>query len=98
MAALEYLTDVGTEEDYRIVKKEYDKSDSGTSRKALECMIGILLRTGQENAAQQLVLESSFESLDTNMLTAVLNGCVFQPMPITDSGASRSPIPADADH
>ena len=23
---------------------------------------------------------------------------VFQPMPITDSGASRSPIPADADH
>ena len=74
LAALEYLTDVGTAEDYRIAKKEYDKSDSGTSRKALECMIGILLRTGQENAAQQLVLESSFESLDTNMLTAVLNG------------------------
>ena len=74
LAALEYLADVGTAEDYRFAKKEYDKSDSGTSRKALECMIGILLRTGQENAAQQLVLESSFESLDTNMLTAVLNG------------------------
>jgi hypothetical protein len=24
--------------------------------------------------------------------------CVFRPMPITDSGACRSPIPADADH
>ena len=24
--------------------------------------------------------------------------CIFQPKPITDSGASRSPIPSEADH
>jgi hypothetical protein len=29
---------------------------------------------------------------------AYQRACVFRPMPITDSGACRSPIPADADH
>ena len=73
-AALEYLTKVGTAEDYAVAKKEYDGSDFGTSRKALECMVGILLRTGQENSAQQLVLESQFGSLDAEILQAVLDG------------------------
>ena len=73
-AALEYLTKMGTAEDYAVAKKEYDGSDLGTSRKALECMVGILLRTGQRNSAQQLVLESQFGSLDADILQAVLDG------------------------
>ena len=73
-AALEYLTRMGTAEDYAVAKKEYDRSDSGTFRKALECMVSILLRTGPGNSAQQLVLESQFESLDAGMLQAVLDG------------------------
>ena len=74
-AALQYLTKMGTAEDYAVAKKEYDRSDSGTFRRALECMVGILLRrTGQGNSAQQLVLESQFESLDADMLQAVLDG------------------------
>ena len=44
-AALEYLTKMGTAEDYAIAKKEYDRSDSGTLQRALECMVGILLRS-----------------------------------------------------
>ena len=72
-AALEYLTKMGTAEDYAVAKKEYDRNDSGTSRKALECMVGILLRTGPGNSAQQLVLESQFESLDADMLQSVLD-------------------------
>ena len=74
LAALAYLMDMGTAEDYAVAKKEYDRSDSGTSQKALEYMVGILLRTGQADAARQLVLESSFESLETTMLSAVLSG------------------------
>lgn len=73
-AALEYLTKMGTAEDYAVAKKEYDRNDSGTFRKALECMVGILLRTGPGNSAQQRVLESQFESLDAGMLQAVLDG------------------------
>ena len=73
-AALEYLTKMGTAEDYAIAKKEYDRSDSGTLQRALECVVGILLRTGQGNSAQQLVLESQFESLDADMLQSVLDG------------------------
>ena len=73
-AALEYLTKMGTAEDYAVAKKEYDRSDSGTFRKALECMVGILLRTAPGNSAQQRVLESQFESLDAGMLQAVLDG------------------------
>ena len=73
-AALEYLMKMGTAEDYAVAKKEYDRSDLGTSRKALECMVGILLRTGQGNSAQQLVLESHFDSMDADILQAVLDG------------------------
>lgn len=69
-AALEYLKKMGTAEDYAIAKKEYKR----TFLKALECMVGILLRTGQEIAAQQLILDSPFESLDSDMLQAVLYG------------------------
>lgn len=74
VAALEYLTKMGTAEDYAVAKKEYDRSDSGTFRKALECMVNIRLRTGPGNSAQQLVLESQFESLGAVMLQAVLEG------------------------
>ena len=73
-AALEYLTKIGTAADYAVAKKEYDRNDSGTFRKALECMVAILLRTGPGNSAQQLVLDSQFESLDAGMLQAVLDG------------------------
>ena len=73
-AALGYLAKKGTAEDYSVAKKEYDRNDRGTSRRALECMIGILLRTGRGNSAQQLVLESQFESLDSDTLQAVLDG------------------------
>ena len=47
---------------------------TGRLVKAFECMIGILLRTGRETSAQQLVLESQFESLDSDTLQAVLDG------------------------
>ena len=84
-AALEYLTKMGTAEDYTVAKKEHDRSNFVTSQKAFECMVGILLRTGQENSAQQLILDSPsqqlildspFESLslDADMLQAVLDG------------------------
>lgn len=70
-AALEYLAKMGTTEEYAIAEREYRKT---SLLKALECMIGILLRTEQENLAQQLVLDSPFESLDADMLQAVLDG------------------------
>ena len=73
-AVLDYLAKNGTAEDFAVAKKEYDRSDHGTSSKALECMVGILLRTGQGDLVQQLVLESQFESLDADMLQAVLDG------------------------
>ena len=73
-AALSYLAKNGIAEDYPVAKNEYDRSDHGTFRRALECMVGILLRTGKGSAAQQLVLESQFESLDTEILQAVLDG------------------------
>ncbi len=73
-AALGYLAKCGTAGDLEIAKKEYDRSDYGTSRSALECMVGILLRTGQANAAQELVLESQFETLNADLLRSVLAG------------------------
>ena len=73
-AALEYLAKNGTAEDYQVAEKEYDRSDRGTSHEALECMIDILLRTGQGTSPQQLVLESQFESLNSDTLQAVLKG------------------------
>ncbi|WP_455245328.1 DUF4062 domain-containing protein [Petrachloros mirabilis] len=73
-AALGYLTKCGTAGDLEITKKEYDRSDSGTSRSALECMIGILFRTGQAKEAQELALESQFETLNAPLLASVLSG------------------------
>ena len=73
-AALDYLSKMGTVDDSAVVKKEYDRNDRETSRNALECTIDILLRSGQENSAQQLLIEAQFESLETNTLNAVLNG------------------------
>lgn len=73
-AALGYLAKCGTAGDLEIARKEYDRSDYGTSRSALECMVGILLRTGQAKAAQELILESQFESLNADLLWSVLEG------------------------
>jgi len=73
-AALGYLAKCGTAGDLEITRKEYDRSDYGTSRSALECMVGILLRTGQAKAAQELVLESQFETLNAELLRSVLAG------------------------
>ena len=72
VAALGYLAKCGTVEDLEIAEKEYAKSDSGTTRSALECMIEIRLRTGHVTAAQKLVLESQFESLNADLLRTVL--------------------------
>ncbi|MDI5985178.1 DUF4062 domain-containing protein [Halomonas sp. M4R5S39] len=73
-AALGYLAKCGTAGDLEVAKKEYDRSDYGTSRSALECMVGILLRTGQAKAAQELVLESQFQTLNADLLRSVLSG------------------------
>ena len=73
-AALGYLAKKGTAEEYSIVKKEYDRSEHGTILPALDCMLQILLRTGQENSAQQLALESQFKSLNADTLQEIING------------------------
>ena len=72
-AALGYLAKMGTKEDYSVAKNEYDKNDSGTSHRALECMLSILLKVEQNQEAQQLLLQSQFESLDPNVLQTVLD-------------------------
>ena len=73
-AALGYLAMKGTAEEYSTAKAEYERNESGTSLAALECMIRILLRDGQEYAAQQLVLESQIDSLNSDTLQEVMNG------------------------
>jgi len=73
-AALGYLAKCGTAGDLKIARMEYDRSDYSTSRNALECMLGILLRTDQTKAAHELVLESQFESLNADLLRSVLEG------------------------
>lgn len=73
-AALAYLAKCGTARDLEIARKEYDRSDYRTSRSALECMVEILLRTGQAKTAQTLVLESQFETLNAVLLQSVLSG------------------------
>ena len=73
-AALNYLAKKGTTEEYSTAKKEYERNESGTSLAALQCMIRILLRDGQDYAAQQLVLESQIESLNSETLQDILNG------------------------
>ena len=72
--ALNYLATNGTADDFAVARNEYERSDYGTARRALECMIRILLRAGERNAAQRLVLELQFESLDADMLQDVLDG------------------------
>ena len=72
--ALNYLAENGTAEDFIVARNEYDRNDHETSRKALECMILILLRIGERNAAQRLVFELQFESLDAGILQTVLDG------------------------
>ena len=73
-AALGHLAKCGTAGDLEIARKEYDRSDYRTSRSTLECMVGILLRTGQAKKAQELVMESQFETLNADLLRSVLSG------------------------
>ena len=73
-AALTYLAQLGTIDDFEVAKKEYARNDYGTSRNALECMVAILIRTCQMGAAEKLVIESQFESLDVGLLESVLGG------------------------
>ena len=73
-AALDYLAKNGTSADLAVVQREYDRSDSETSRTALECVLGILLRTGAPNAAHEVVLNAQFVSLDRTLLNAVFDG------------------------
>ena len=72
-AALAYLSQLGDLTDLAVVRTEYDRSTSGTTRSSLECMIQILLRVGGLNAAELLVLETQFDSLDEFILSSVLN-------------------------
>ena len=70
--ALAYLSKCGVQDDYPTIKEEYDRSEQGTSRAALECMIAICLRAGPHSMAHELVLGSQFESLGEDTLTAAL--------------------------
>jgi hypothetical protein len=71
-AALGYLAKCGTAADLEVARKEYERNDYGTSRSALECMLEILLRTGQVKAAQELLLKSQFETLNADLLRSML--------------------------
>jgi hypothetical protein len=73
-AALGYLAKYGTVGDLEVARKEYVRSDYGTSSSALECMVAILLRTGQTKEAQKLVLETQFQTLNAELLRSVMVG------------------------
>ncbi|WP_166260098.1 DUF4062 domain-containing protein [Marinobacter salicampi] len=73
-AALEYLSKCGSVADLDVVRREYERSDYGTSRSALECMIEIMIRSGQLDAAREIVMESQFATLNAHLLRAVLAG------------------------
>lgn len=72
IAALEYFKSNGDSEDFGVVKAEYDRNDYSTSRKALESMISILYKTSKERKAENLILETQFDSLDPSILHDVL--------------------------
>ena len=73
-AALAYLAKMGQLEDYDLAENEYARDNHRTSSAALNCMVSILLRVGDGNAAQELILKSQFDSLDQGTLTLVLDG------------------------
>ena len=72
VAALRYLGRAGNAGDYAVAEKEYNTNNHETSRAALECMIRICLKTGQENSAAKLVLQTQFQSLDSVILQTTL--------------------------
>ncbi|NTW54378.1 MAG: DUF4062 domain-containing protein [Chlorobaculum sp.] len=72
-AALEYLARFGNKADIEIARKEYTQNNYETSRTALECMAEILLRTGQIEAAQKLIIDSQFESFKSYLLKPLLS-------------------------
>lgn len=73
-AALRYLAKCGGKSDLAIAEKEYNRADYGTSRTALECIIQILLRSGDMRKAQQTLLESQFETLNIDLTASILEG------------------------
>lgn len=73
-AALGYLAKRGSVADLGTVWKEYERSDYGTSRSALECMLEILVRSGQTREAHELIFSSQFETINTGLLMSALEG------------------------
>lgn len=71
-AALDYLSKYGEKDDIQIAKREYELSNSRTSRKALECVIRINCRIGEVSQALKMLLESQFDSMDEGLLSEVL--------------------------
>jgi len=71
-AALEYLKKHGEMNDFEFVKAEYKQNNYRTSQKAIECMISILLRSGSEGAAGNLILDSQTVFPDATDLKSVL--------------------------
>ena len=72
LAALGYLAAHGIEQDYAVSHAEYNRNDHTTYLSALESMVRISLRTDKGTQAQELVLNSQFESLSTDTLQRVL--------------------------
>ncbi len=72
-AALEYISANGIGEDFKVVKEEYDRNNYNTSRKALESMVLLLSIYGIPISAEELVIETQFDSLELYILQPVLD-------------------------
>jgi len=87
-----------------------EENASASLPPALSCPVGIVFkitpaRPTNFNADAERVHKYSIAPLRFAVFIAAISsdvipatGCVFRLMPVTDSGACRSPIPADAGH
>lgn len=73
LAALRYLSSVGSEEDIEIAEQEYRRSDGLTSNEALECVIELLIRSCKLKEACQRLLDSQFVSLRKDLVDEALS-------------------------
>ena len=73
-AAMDFIAYNGRVEDLGVLKAEYDLNSYDTARRSLEAMIRLLLRTGPAGAAEKLVLETQFNTLDSSLLNDALEG------------------------
>ncbi|MBR9910592.1 MAG: DUF4062 domain-containing protein [Gammaproteobacteria bacterium] len=71
VAALKYLRKNGKQEDLTAIQEELDRSNSRTTRVALEAKISIQLRYNKEDALNT-VFTHPFESLDNDLLEEIL--------------------------